>query len=106
MIKNLTPHDINIVSQDGSPVATIPYSGTVARVRQTTVPAGTIDGIPITRSEFGEVTGLPEPQAGIYYVVSLATAKAAAHRDDLLVTNQAVRDEHGNILGCQSLSRI
>lgn len=56
---NLTPHEIVILREDGTEVR-IPPSGTVARVSTADVIVGEIDGVPVIRQQFGEVTGLPE----------------------------------------------
>ena len=77
---NLTPHTVNIVTSTGEPVVTLPSEGLV-RCSQLDVPTGTIAGITITSTTYGEVEGLPEP-----------------------VPNNLVRNEHGQIVGCQSLA--
>ena len=60
---NLTPHEIVIVEQDGSEIASFPASGTIARVSVTEKVTGMVrfDGIPVDviSSTFGEVEGLP-----------------------------------------------
>ena len=60
---NLTPHEIVIVEQDGSEIASFPASGTIARVSVIEKVTGIqyFDGIPvdIITSTFGEVEGLP-----------------------------------------------
>lgn len=52
MIKNLTPHSIDIVG-----VGSIAPSGIVARCSQSEEIVGAIDGIQITKQTFGEVSG-------------------------------------------------
>ena len=108
---NLTPHDITIV-QDGDVVATIPKSGNVARCATERNVVGTIsvDGveIPMTEVVLGEVAGLPEPNEGTAYIVSLAVATRASQDgrvDDIFVPDDTVRDEDGRIIGCQALAR-
>ena len=60
---NLTPHEIVIVEQDGSEIASFPASGTIARVSVTEKVTGMLrfDGIPVDviSSTFGEVESLP-----------------------------------------------
>lgn len=42
-----------------------------------------------------------------YYIVPLLIAQAfRGRRDDLLVTNDPIRDEQGRIVGCRSLARV
>ena len=62
--------------------------------------------IDIMKKSFNEVEGLPEPQENTYYIVSALVAGACKNRDDLVVPNDIVRDEKGNIIGCRSLAKI
>ena len=96
-IINLTPHAINIVEY-----GEIPASGLIARVTTKIVPSGCIAGLPVVRTEFGEVTGLPKLD-GVYFIVS-SIVKSAANQENLLVPGELVRDDKGNITGCKSLS--
>ena len=105
-IINLTPHTIVIVSDDGNVIRTIDPSGTVARVSAKTIRSGEFDGIPLTRTEFGEVVDLPGPTEDIVYVVSSLVASRVPERDDVLIPNESVRDEKGRIVGCRSLGHI
>lgn len=105
--KNLTPHNINIVLPNGS-VKTIMPCGAVARCEQFEEKAFDIkfDGadIPVTKQSFGEVTYLPEPEDGVYYIVSRLVAAACPDRKDLVIPGPLVRDPEGNPCGCQGLS--
>ena len=58
-IINLTPHDVNIVKNNGD-VITFSPSGTVARCSQKTVVVGNINNIPLTHTSFGDVVDLPD----------------------------------------------
>ena len=102
MILNFTPHDINIVGADGEVVQTIPSSGLV-RLATTTASAGMVDGIPLTKTVFGDPEGLPEIADGTYYIVSSIVKAALPDRADLLVPSEMVRDADGRIIGCRSL---
>lgn len=105
---NCTPHDINIMDGDNNIILTIPTSGTLIRVSQTTTNAGSIiaDGIeiPITDNTFGDVIGLPPQQADTILIVSAMVANACKTRTDLALVNESVRDDKGRIIGCRSLS--
>lgn len=105
MIKNLTPHDINLVLSDGQ-VVTFPSEQPVPRVSSKTVSDGNIDGYPLTRTEYGEVENLPEPEDGVYYIVSALVAGRCPNRTDLVIPNEQVRDDKGRIIGCRSFGRI
>jgi hypothetical protein len=109
---NLTAHRIVIFdSQDGNiNVITIEPSGSIARVAQIVEADAPVDGIPVVRSRYGEVTGLPDPQPGTYYIVSAMVAQAVAGRPDVLSPDtgpdSALRDEEGRITGVRRLMRI
>ena len=77
----------------------------IARVASETQVVDTLNGVPITETVFGEVTGLPLETEGTYYVVSRMVASAAPERHDLLVPGLQVRDEQGRVVGCKSLDR-
>ena len=91
-IVNLTPHEVKVLDDDDNVIATFPSVG-VARARQHDVPAGEIESIPVVKTEFGEVSGLPEPTEG-------------RSTDDLLTTSGAVRDSQGRIVGCRAFARL
>lgn len=101
MLINLTPHAINII--DGP---TLPPSGTVARCAVTRQQVGTVDGVTVNSTRFGAVDGLPAPAAGTYYIVSALVAQACPDRTDLLITDDAVRDDAGKIIGCRALATM
>lgn len=108
MIRNCTPHDLNIVAREG--MVTIPPSGIVPRCEQSEVEIGQIvlDDciIPITAQKFGEVIDLPEQEDGVYLVVSRLVAAACPDRNDLLIPGPLVRDEAGKVVGCKGLSKL
>ena len=99
---NLTPHCINIVVPSGT--IDVPASGIIARCSQTSSEVCNLNGIPVTRQEFGEVVGLPAPQEDTYFIVSRLVAAACPDRHDLLIPGPWVRNETGQPIGCQGLS--
>ncbi len=101
-IRNLTPHPIVVIR--GEEKITIQASG-LARLAARTEWVGEIDGIPLSQTKFGLPEGLPDPQDGVYLVVSQLIKSALPQRTDLLVPAEVVRDEKGNIVGCQSLGQ-
>ena len=103
---NLTPHDVTIVNDSGEVIATIKASGKIARIETKTVKTEEINGIPVTRTEFGKLAGLPEPEDNTVFIVSSLVAQACKEREDVYIPNEPVRDEHGNIIGCKSLGKI
>ena len=102
-LHNLTPHCLNLYTENG--VVAIPSEG-VARASMTTSPIGTINGTTVYRNTYGAVTGLPEEKEGHVYIVSLATANAVPYRNDVFITNDAVRDEAGRVVGCRSWAHV
>lgn len=105
-IINLTPHAVTFYAKDGKTVInTIPSSG-VARAAQTRKPITEINGIPVSKTEYGAVEGLPESQDNTIYIVSVLTAQAAPERTDLYIVDDMVRDVSGQILGCKALAQI
>lgn len=100
-IKNLTPHALNIVTDEGT--VTVPPSGTVARCSSAATPAGSIGGIALSRVTFGEVTGLPAPEEGVLLVVSALVRSALPARADLASPGELVRDAAGAVIGCRGL---
>lgn len=102
-LRNCTPHPLNIHLPDGS-VRSLPPSGISPRVATVTSPAEPVDDVPVVTSRLGEVTGLPEPEAGVFLVVSQIVAGASG-RPDLLFPGELVRDEAGRPVGCRGLAR-
>ena len=99
-IVNLTPHSIILCGK------TIEPSG-LARCETSLIKIGEVNGIAINRRSFGEVYGLPEPEADTYYIVSAIVAQAVRGlRNDCLVVDETIRDEAGRIVGCKSLARV
>lgn len=91
-----------ILSEEEAPV-TFNSQGIVRRT-QTTEQAGYLGNIPLSKTSFGEVEGLPEYKEGVYYIVSRMIRDALPDRQDLLVPEGIVRDEIGNIIGCKALA--
>jgi hypothetical protein len=82
---NLTPHPITVV--DGADTRTFPPSGSIARVE-----------LPL-----GPVTGVPDPQEGVQYIVSILVGEALPARRDLVIPGKQIRDTDGRIIGCRCL---
>lgn len=94
---NLTPHAINL------PGLTVPPSGTVARCRELTESAGTLNGVEFVTRRYGAVEGLPEPEEGVVYIVSALVRLALPERCDLASPGDLIRDETGQIVGARNL---
>ena len=98
-ITNLTPHAIVVGSRS------FPPSGTVARVATVTEKIGDVEGIPVFKTAFGQVEGLPPMEAGKYCLVSALVASAEKDRTDLLSPSGLVRDAEGKVIGCEGFTR-
>lgn len=113
---NYTPHDITVYADDKQTVVqTIPSERDAdgkpvfIRVNQEYTKSGEVNGIPVVKSSFGSVSGLPESQPDTILLVSLMVAQALPYRKDLLVPDTnvgAVRDESGRIIGTTRLMRV
>jgi len=76
MLVNLTPHVIRFT--DGTELAP---SGTVARVAASYTE---FDARGVCRAVFGQVSGVPAPEAGTLFVVSGMVSAAMPDRDDVV----------------------
>ena len=69
----------------------------------TQVPTGLfVSGLPVVRSETGDVTGLPEPQPDTVFLVSLFVLSACKNRTDVFAPDTGstcVRNSAGHIVG-------
>ena len=84
----------------------------LARVATKEERVGTINGVPVYRTTYTEVEGLPEPEPGTVYIVSLLVLQALqarrVQRSDVVAPNTsptpngAVRDAQGRIVGVRS----
>jgi hypothetical protein len=105
-IRNLTPHAVTVCGGDGKPLQTIQPSGQVARVSMATTPDTELTlatGLPVVTVKPGQVTGLPDPQAGVMLLVSMAVRVAVPHRRDVLSPGELVRGADGQPVGCRGL---
>jgi len=106
---NLTPHQINIYRGE-TPYISVPPSGTVARLTESTSGGLLIETIETILVSLGKVDGLPNPVEDTIYIVSmplLMGMKAAGiNRQDCMYPFGQVRDDQGRIVGCRSLAVI
>ena len=108
---NLTPHGVTLRNSAGVDTI-VPPSGTIARVSSTPGLPEQVEGVPVPvfgRETFGEVTGLPAPEDGAVFIVSLLVAQATrGTRLDVVrpgtgLNDGAIRDEAGQI---QAVTRL
>ena len=97
-IINLTPHDVDVIRQDGT-IKVFHPSGKVARVftREQTVDVAM--DVRIMTYIYGEVDGLPDYVPNVYYIVSSQIANAVPNRTDLLVPGKRLVDNQSQSIG-------
>ena len=99
---NLTPHNINM--NDGSVFSP---SGTIARVSTT---FSDFDQHGVCQQQYGQVTGLPNPEEGVMFIVSALVLNAVKDRVDLVAPATSHKDtnrsESGQIVSVPGFVRI
>jgi membrane protease subunit (stomatin/prohibitin family) len=105
-IINLTPHNITLIDNNNNIVDVFQSAG-LARVDSNTCQVSTVNGIPVNTVKFGNVTGLPDPQDDTFFVVSRIVADAVkGTRNDILIVDKTVRNDAGQIIGCQAFAVV
>ena len=106
---NLTPHNISIITEEGEKLD-VPASGRVARVSTSEAEENALPSeaglIRVFAVAYGEVEGLPGPQADAVYLVSRLVLDAVDDREDVFAPDTgptAVRDQDGRITGVTRL---
>jgi len=106
-IINLTPHPVNLMDGDGKIIRTWdkPDSDVkLPRLVEVIEKLLDIDGVKVVKKTYGRCDNLPERVDNVYYIVSGLIA-SAMRRSDLLVSN-TVRNERGQIIGCDSFGVV
>ena len=108
ILRNLTAHPVMIVGERDSIV--LPASSSPPRIsdeiaRSTSVVVDQVH-IPVCDVAAGTVSGLPEPQDGVLFVVPRIVAAACPDRTDLVIPFDDVRDHAGRVIGCRALARL
>lgn len=106
-IVNLTPHPLNMMVNDQELIIESSGQARASTSRQQ-IDQIELNGltIPINTTTFGDVEGLPEPQEGTVYVVSMLVAQALPNRKDLLIVDDTVRDAQGRIVGAKAFAKL
>ena len=99
---NLCPHSVNFVL-NGEDIQ-IPPSGQLARCRAITVRTGEVFmGIPVSRTVYGEVEGLPSARPHVGYIVSGLVKGRVPERLDVFAPSETIRNDAGQVAGAASL---
>lgn len=110
-IINLTQHTINVIL--GEKELAYPSEG-LARVKTEEKTIGTVEGIPIVKTVYTTVEGLPDMQEDTVYLVSTLVLQAlkanGINRPDCLAPNTgisgAIRDDQGRIIGVKGFQTL
>ena len=97
---NCTPHEINLLTEEAN--IAYPPSGIVTHVNATSVMMPS--PLPMVRTIFGDITGLPEPMDHTYFIVSgMVLSALGGYRPDVIAPDtspaSAVRDSQGRMIG-------
>lgn len=103
-IVNLTPYKFMFMGPYGIPNIIVEPSGQVVSINTYVVPAGEVNGIPVTEIQLS-VEGLPAPEPGKIFIVSPSIAKCVTERDDIFIPNDSIGNGNGDII-YQGLGKI
>lgn len=101
-VVNLTPHEVRVVDEEARVIRSWPSAPCPARVEAARVPLSELDGIPLMAERRTRAANLPEPEEGVWFIVSSVVGSAHPERDDLLVPSDLVRDGRGVVTACRS----
>ncbi len=107
-LRNLTPHPIDVIMEDGTIVVLPPDTWTARRVPTRDDPIGRLNGIPVWHDEYFGIKGLPPAQQGVIYIVSASVATFVRRPDVMSVysgprnwgphQNLYKRSHNGNVI--------
>jgi len=102
---NVTPHTLTIRTDDGDIV--LEPSGTVARVETSTSSTDSINGIPVVRTIFGTVTGIPDYKDNTVYIASSLVVSHTKRADVFAPdTGKSAIRENGQIVAVTGLQKF
>lgn len=109
VLVNLTPHPVkffthNRISEEFELEFDMEKCEEPARVESNVDNIGMVSGVPIRSAENKCVHNLPDPEDGVYYIVS-SCVRQFVNRDDLLSPRKLVRNRSGDVLGASELMR-
>jgi len=100
---NLIGHDITV-----SGFGTLPRAEKPCFVETKQRIIGKVAGIPIAETHFEKIVNLPDPEDGVYYIVSRVTMEFIPFdREDVFCVDtgpSAIRDDNGQVVAVTQLS--
>lgn len=110
---NLTPHEINIVGNEGKVLLSVAPSGVIGRADEVRTKHETLSlagiEVPCVELDFTAANSIPDPVKGTILIVSVLTAQAArrsGRTSDIYFPTDLVRDDRGRIVGARSLAQL
>ena len=104
-IINLTPHTVKVVNDKNEVIREYTSAG-IARAATTAEVVAEVDGIPVRKTVFGEVQGLPDPQPDTFYIVSMVVAQAVRRHDVIAPdSGPTAYRENGLIVGVRAFAQ-
>lgn len=109
-IVNLTPHNVNFMGESDKVLHVFERCENPPRLKENKELDGLISFnkyfIRVFRKEFQPETNLPPQIDGVFYIVSNLIASAFPDRNDLLIPDDVVRDNDGQIVGCRGFAKV
>jgi hypothetical protein len=96
LLINLTPHAIHVNGNTIEPDKSYP----IPRISMSRTKVDEFHGIPIYTNLIGNTENLPDKQDGVCYIVSTLVRINNPNRFDLISPGNLIRDDKGNIIGC------
>ena len=104
-IKNLCRHPLIVMPEDGI-IVRLPAADNSASVDLEDHVIDTVDGIEITKRKATRFHNLPDPEPGVYFVVSRIVADHCREREDLVVPLNLIKDADRKIVGCRNFGVV
>jgi len=95
-IINLTPHTVTANGKTFAPSGWIP----TPRVDQHRIKISTVEEIPLYTVQNGNVSDLPDQDLDVFLIVSAMIRSVLPDRTDLISPGKLIRDDNGNVIGC------
>jgi hypothetical protein len=99
---NLTPYTFSLVNNKGYTIHVFPRYGIIASVIVSTSEVDDLFGQPIIKTEFKGINNLPDPEEGVYYLVSREVAEKAKRRDVICADTDTAIYENGELIAIRN----